>query len=117
MTMRRTLHPQADVDRPCIPRNNGGRGMIIVEDCVIVETESLKKYVENSNERPLKTVEDEGILGDGKTKKKIPGEEKEELHGKATASTIYEENRCREEPGSLDLAKDRIVEKKKQREH
>ena len=71
MTMRRALHPQADVDRPCIPRNNGGGGMIIVEDCVIVETESLKKYVENSNERPLKTVEGEGILGDGKTKKKI----------------------------------------------
>ena len=31
--------------------------MISVEDCVEMEAESLKKYVENSNER----------LGDGKT--------------------------------------------------
>ena len=45
--------------------------MIIVEDCVEMEAESLKKYVENSNER----------LGDGKTQNlvnpnslDIPGE-------------------------------------------
>ena len=31
--------------------------------------QSLKKYVENSNERQLKTAESEGILGDGKTAK------------------------------------------------
>ena len=32
---------------------------------------SLKKYVENSNERLLKAVKGEGILGDGKTKNEI----------------------------------------------
>ena len=36
-----------------------------------METESLKKYVEKSNERLLKAVEGEDILGDGKTKKEI----------------------------------------------
>ena len=71
MTMHRVLHPQADVDRPYILRNNGGRGKISVEDCVEIETVNLKKYVENSNERLLKTVEGEGILGDEKTKKEI----------------------------------------------
>lgn len=71
MTMHTALHPQADVDRLYIPRNNGGRGMISFEDCMKMETESLKKYVENSNERLLKTVEGEGILGYGKTKKKF----------------------------------------------
>ena len=71
MTMHRVLHPHADVDRPYILRNNGGRGKISVEDCVEIETVNLKKYVENSNERLLKTVEGEGILGDGKTKKEI----------------------------------------------
>ena len=30
--------------------------MISVEDCVEMETESLKKYVERSNERLLKAV-------------------------------------------------------------
>ena len=38
---------------------------------VEIETESLKKYVENSNERLLKAAEGEGIQGDGKTKKEI----------------------------------------------
>lgn len=33
--------------------------------------QSLKKYVESSNEGLLKAVEKEGILGDGKTKKEI----------------------------------------------
>ena len=51
--MHRALHPQDDVDRIYMPRNNGGRGIISVEDCVEMETESLKKYVENSNERLL----------------------------------------------------------------
>ena len=32
MTVHRALHPQADVDRLYIPRKNGGRGMISVED-------------------------------------------------------------------------------------
>ena len=81
-------YPQADVGRFYIPWNNGGRGIISAEDYVEMETESLKKYVENSNERLLKAVEGEGILGDGKTKKEIPGE-KEELHGKAIAFTVY----------------------------
>ena len=58
MTMHRALHPQADVDWLYIPRNNGGRKMISVENCVEMETESLKKYVENRNK---------GILTDGKT--------------------------------------------------
>ena len=69
--MHRVLHPQADVDRLYIPRNNGGRGMISVEDCVDMETESLKRYVEKSNKRLLKAIEGEGILGDGGTKKEI----------------------------------------------
>ena len=30
--------PQADVDRLYIPRHNGGRGMVSVEDCVEMET-------------------------------------------------------------------------------
>ena len=56
--MHRALHPQADVDWLYIPRNNGGRKMISVENCVEMETESLKKYVENRNK---------GILADGET--------------------------------------------------
>ena len=56
MTMHRALHPQVDVDRLYIPRNNGDRGMTSGEDCVEMKVESFKKYVENSNERLLKAL-------------------------------------------------------------
>ena len=39
MAMHRALRSQADVDRPCISRNNSGRGMNSVEDCMEMETE------------------------------------------------------------------------------
>ena len=45
--------------------------MISVEDCVEMETMSLKVYVEKDNERLLKREEGEEILRDGKTQKEI----------------------------------------------
>ena len=45
--------------------------MISVEDCVEMETMSLKVYVEKDNERLLKAEEGEEILRDGKTQKEI----------------------------------------------
>ena len=52
----------------------------------------------NSNERLINAVESAGIPTDGKTRN--PGEEKEELHGKAITFTVYWENRRSEEPGT-----------------
>ena len=57
--------------------------MISLEDCVEMKTENLKKYIENSNEKLRKAVE-EGILGDRKTKQEV----KEELYRKALAFTV-----------------------------
>ena len=47
---------------------------IVEEEWIVLKIawkwkQSLKKYVESSNEGLLKAVEKEGILGDGKTKK------------------------------------------------
>ena len=81
MAMHRAPHSQTDADRLYTPTHNGRRGMISIEDCVKMETENLKKYVENRNERLLKELE---ILW------KNPGEEMEELHGKATAFSLWE---------------------------
>lgn len=44
--------------------------MIGVEDCAEMETESLTKYVENSNERLLKAVEVEGFYEMERLRKK-----------------------------------------------
>ena len=37
----RTPLSQGDADRLYIPRNNGGKGIICVEDCVAIEKENL----------------------------------------------------------------------------
>ena len=69
---------KGDVDRLYLPRKEGGRGLIGVEDVVRMEENSLKKYVSESNERLLQEVEREGICKEGKEKKLKCLEEKRE---------------------------------------
>ena len=40
--------------------------MSSAEDCLVIETESLKKYLESSNKKLINSVEGEGIIGGGK---------------------------------------------------
>ena len=62
LTMNRMLHPQSDVDRLYIPRKEGGRGLLGVEDCVQIEVESLAKYVSASDELLLQAVSKEHLI-------------------------------------------------------
>ena len=39
------LHPKSDVDRLYIPREEGGRGLISIEDCVELAIRGLEVYV------------------------------------------------------------------------
>ena len=92
MNMHRALHPQADVDRLYIKRAEGGRGMISVEDCVEIETNSLHQYVVESKEKLLKAVKDEGILGEGMSKEDVAEKRRNQykekpLHGQYVRST------------------------------
>jgi hypothetical protein len=45
-------HPRADIDRLCVLRKEGGRGLMQVEGAYIAETRNLVEYVE-SKEDPL----------------------------------------------------------------
>ena len=47
------LHPKSDVDRLYIPRKDGGRGLVAIEDCVELEIRGLEVYVHGSEERLL----------------------------------------------------------------
>ena len=69
LTIHRTMHPQSDTDRLYMRRREGGRGLMSVEDCVSAETNSLFNYVENAEELLLKSVQDEGLLQEGVTRK------------------------------------------------
>ena len=39
------LHPKSDVDRLYVPRKEGGRGLICIQDCVKLEIRGLEVYV------------------------------------------------------------------------
>ena len=50
------LHPKFDFDRLCIPRKDGGRGLIATEDCIELAVRSLEMYVHEKEERLLHTA-------------------------------------------------------------
>ena len=56
MTMHNALHPKSNVDRLYLPRRDGGRGLLGVEDTVNIAKVSLKRYVNNSAERLLSSL-------------------------------------------------------------
>ena len=44
--MFKALHPWADVDGPCVPQRDGGRGLLSISDVVCLEKHSLSLYVQ-----------------------------------------------------------------------
>ena len=56
LTMHNGLHPKSNVDRIYIPREEGGRGLISVEDCVESVTLGLERYINDSDERLIKAA-------------------------------------------------------------
>ena len=53
MTMHKALHPRSNVDRVYLPRNRGGRGLMNIEDIILLEKAGLIDYVKSSNESLL----------------------------------------------------------------
>ena len=56
MTMNKELHPRSDVDRLCVSRMEGGRGLIGCKMCVKAEENSLEWYVKHGIEPLIVTV-------------------------------------------------------------
>ena len=50
------LHPKSDADRLYIPRKDGGRGLVAIEDCVELEVRRLQAYVYGSEERLIRAA-------------------------------------------------------------
>ena len=86
LSVYRSLHPQADVDRLYVKRSQGGRGLISVEDCVNIEVGSLYRYVEASKEKLLIAVKNENILDEGEEKERI----RQERLNSYTRKTLHE---------------------------
>ena len=65
MTMHNALDPKSNVDRLYLPRKDGGRGLLGVEDTVNIAKVSLKRYANNSTEKllsSLRIIEDDEVI-------------------------------------------------------
>ena len=85
-TIYGALHPKSDVDRLYIPRKEGGRGLISIEDCVVLAIRSLEVYVHGSEERLIEAARGDKIDGLEatsvlKTEKRLEDWEEKNLHG------------------------------------
>ena len=89
------LHRKSDVDRLYIPRKEGGRGLISIEDCVELAIRDLEVNVQESEERlkhaargdkidGLKAV---SVLKRSKKGKRLEDWEEKVLHGQYLTQT------------------------------
>ena len=62
-TIYRALQPTSDVGRLYIPRKDGGRGLISIEDCAELAITCLEVYVHGSEKRLIQTARGDKIDG------------------------------------------------------
>ena len=89
------MHPKSDADRLYIPRKEGGRGFISIEDCVELAIRGLEVCVHGSEERLIKAargdkidgLEDASVLKRSKKEKRSEHWEEKVLHGQYLRQT------------------------------
>ena len=62
LAMNGCLHTRSDVARPYLPRKEGGRGLIGIEECVRRESKSLHGYLRESTEWMLQAALKEKVI-------------------------------------------------------
>ena len=73
------FHKRGDIDTLYFKRSEGGRGLISVRDCVLIEKNSLYKSAIESDEPMLKAVAKEEIIDHGKKSEKLSRREQTTL--------------------------------------
>ena len=94
-TIYEALHPKSDVDRLYIPRKEGGRGLISIEDCVELAIRGLEVYVHGSQERLIQAarvdkidgLEAARVLKRSRKEKRLEDCEEKVLHGQCLRQT------------------------------
>ena len=90
------LHPKSDVDKFYIPRKDGARGLIAIEDFVELAVTGMEVYVPGSEERLLHAarrdredgLEAASVLKKEKKEKRLQDWEEKALHGQYLRQTI-----------------------------
>ena len=65
------MHPHGDVDRTYLKRKQGGRGLISVEECVMLEKTSLGFYINGKEEMLFQEMVKEDIMSDNENPKTV----------------------------------------------
>ena len=94
-TIYGALHPKSDVDRLYIPRKEGRRGLISIEDCFELAIRGLEVYVHGSEETLIKAarggkidgLEAASPLKRSKKEKRLEDWEEKVLHGQYLRQT------------------------------
>ena len=94
-TIYGALRPKSDADRLYIPRKEGGRGLISIEDCVELAIRGLEVYVHGSEERLIQAargdnmdgLESANVLKRSKKEKRLEDCEVKVLHGQYLRQT------------------------------
>ena len=95
LTISGALHPESDVDTLYISRKEGGRGLILIEDCVELAIRGLEVYVHGSEERLIQAargnkidgLEAASVLKRSKKEKRFEDWEEKVLHGQNMRQT------------------------------
>ena len=83
LTLHNMFHKKGDVDRLYMSRQEGGRGLISIEDCVLFH------YVNESREEFLREVVTEEVVSEGIPKVEIRRNRKERLMNKNLHSVFF----------------------------
>ena len=62
LTMHGAHHPKSNTERLYMKRSIGGRGLISVEDCIEIESNSLQQYLCDSQEPLLEAAHTENVV-------------------------------------------------------
>ena len=89
------LHPKSDVDRLYIPRIEGGRDLISINDCVELAIRDLEVHVHRIEERLIQAargdkiegLEAASVLKRSKKEKRLEDWEEKVLHGQYLRQT------------------------------
>ena len=113
MNMYRVLHPRDSVARLYLPRKEGGRGLVAIEDCDEIAILGLENYVQDSRERILSSARCEA--GERVTEKDFQKRRREErrseLEEKALHGQFFRQTREIYDPESWGWLRDGELKK------
>ncbi|XP_063588859.1 uncharacterized protein LOC134766032 [Penaeus indicus] len=98
MAMNGCMHTRSNVARMYLPRKEGGRGLMSIEECVNKENKSLDGYLKETTEWMLQAALKEKVLDEEETlqdyqkrrqEEKIRNWKEKDLHGEFVRQTTY----------------------------